>query len=81
MEVGIKRKDEANLDRGRVNRRAVGDTGIPLGTHNTNILVDTSLYEVESDNGEIELIAANSIAENLLAQVDEQDQRHLTDDG
>ena len=47
MEVGIRRGDDAKLDRGIVKKGAVGDDREPLGVHNNNIIVDTSLYEIE----------------------------------
>ena len=77
MELGIRRGDDAKLDRGIVKKRAVGDDGTPLGTQSNNILLDTSMYEVEFNDGDMEVMAANTIAENLLAQVDELGQRHL----
>ena len=77
MELGIRRGDDARLDRGVVKRRALDDDGTPMGTHNPNILIDNSIYEVEFANGDVDLLAANVIAENLLAQIDEQGHRHL----
>lgn len=77
MEVGIRRGDDAKMDRGIVKKRAVGDDGEPLGVHNSNIIMDTSLYEVEFHNGDIERVSANVIAENLLSQIDKQGHRHL----
>ena len=77
MELGIRHGDDAHLDRGVVKRREIGEDGTPLGTHNSNILIDTSMYEVEFENGDMETLAANVIAKNLLSQVDEQGHRHL----
>ena len=47
-----------------------------MGTHHNNILMDTSMYEVEYENGDVQAVAANVIAENLLAQVDDDGKRH-----
>ena len=66
MELGIRRGDDAEMDRGVVKRRATDDGGLPLGIHNENILVDTSMYEVEFENGDVNILAANVIAKNLL---------------
>ena len=55
-----------------IKKRAIDDNGKTLGTHNTNILIDTSMYEVEFENGDVELMAANTITENILVQVDKQ---------
>ena len=40
-------------------------------------MMDTSQYEVEFNDGDTEQLAANVIAENLLAQVDDHGHRHL----
>ena len=37
MELGIRRGDDAMLDRGVVKKRAIGNDGLPMGTHNKNI--------------------------------------------
>ena len=68
---------DARIDRRIMKKRAIGNDGTPLGTHNSNVLVDTSIYKVEFENGDIEVMAVNTITENLLAQVDEQDHQHL----
>lgn len=79
MSIGRKRDSEEPMRRATVKRRAVDADGIPLGQpHNTdNPLLDTRLYEVEYEDGETEILAANVLAENILAQVDEQGYQHL----
>ena len=56
---------------GRIKRQAVGEEGLPVGTAHTNPMVDTRQYEVEYEDGTTEILAANLLAENILAQVDE----------
>ena len=76
MEMGI-RRDEEGLHHARVKRRAMDENGKPIGRPNHNPLLDSRQYEVEYSDGIIEVLAANIIAENLLAQVDDQGHRHL----
>ena len=76
MELGI-RRDEEGLHHARVKRRAVDDDNRPIGRPSNNPLLDSRQYEVEYTNGTTEILAANIIAENLLAQVDDQGHRHL----
>ena len=42
-----------------------------------NLLLDTRLYEVEYLDGSSEVLSANILAENILAQVDKDGHRHL----
>jgi hypothetical protein len=51
--------------------------GRPIGRPSTNPLLDSRQYEVEFMDGEIEILTANIIAENLLAQVDEEGRRQM----
>ena len=44
---------------------------------NSNQLMDTRQYEVEYEDGGTEILSANLLAENLLAQVDEHGHKHL----
>ena len=76
MELGIRRDDEG-LHHARVKRRAVDEDGKPIGKPSNNPLLDSRQYEVEYSEGTVEVLAANIIAENLLAQVDDQGHRHL----
>ena len=43
---------------------------IPIGTANDNPILDSRIYEVEYTDRHQDALAANSIAENLFAQVD-----------
>ncbi len=76
MELGLN-QGEDGLRRARVKRRAVDKEGKPIGVPNNNPILDGRVYEVEYMDGTIEAITANIIAENLLAQVDENGQRHI----
>ena len=77
MEIGLPRGDDAALVHARVKRRAVDVDGRPEGVPSNNPLLDTRMYEVEFIDGSTETIAANIIAENLLAQVDEEGHRQM----
>lgn len=46
--------------------------GNPIGKRNTNPILDTREYEVEFPDGATDVFAANIIAENLYAQVDDE---------
>jgi hypothetical protein len=46
--------------------------GNPIGTSNTKPLLDTRVYQVAFPNGSTEEYAANIIAENMYAQVDDE---------
>ena len=77
MEIGLPRGDDDELQHARVKRRAVDEDGRPIGRASNNPLTDTRQYEVEFDDGNIEILAANAIAENVLAQVDEEGHRQM----
>ena len=47
------------------------------GHYNPNPLIDTSEYRVEFADGSTEEYAANLIAENIFAQVDNKGREHL----
>ena len=70
MEIGLPRGEDGALEHATVKRRQLDDEGNPIGKSNANITLDSREYEVEFLNGELEVFTANTIAENLLAQVD-----------
>ena len=78
MELGI-RRDEGTIDNAVVKRRAVDEHRKPIdvASKTNNPLTDTRAYEVEFIDGRIEVLTANVIAENLLAQVDDDGRRNL----
>jgi hypothetical protein len=71
MELGLAHGDEEDLRLAWVKRRAVDVEGQPVGRPSNNPLLDSPQYEVEFLDGETEILTANIIAENLLAQVDD----------
>jgi hypothetical protein len=58
--------------RGRVVKRARGIDGEYIGRSHSNPLFDTRQYEVEFTDGTTEKYAANVIAKNMFAQVDDE---------
>ena len=48
---------------------------VPIGKANVNPILDTRKYEVEFEDGTIEILSANVLAENILSQVDEEGHR------
>ena len=77
MEIGLARGADDQLHTAVVKRRAVDIEGTPIGVPNDNPLLDSRRYEVEFSDGTLETISANVIAENLLAQVDDEGHRQL----
>jgi Reverse transcriptase (RNA-dependent DNA polymerase) len=79
MIIGRRRDPELPPEQAHVKRRAVDNEGRPIGkAHPTNNpLLDSRVYEVEYDDGFTEAVAANVLAENILAQVDEDGFRRL----
>lgn len=51
--------------------------GMPIGMASDNPLLDSRIYEVEYVDGNVEDLTANIIAENLIAQVDEEGHRQV----
>lgn len=70
MEVGLSTGEDGERESAIVKRCAVDLDGKPVGIYNPNPILDSSLYEVEYLDGMVEIMLANLIAENLLAQVD-----------
>ena len=75
---------ELAIDRGgeypqfaKVTKRLKDHRGNPIGTANDNPILDTRLYEVEFADGHKQAMAANAIAENMFADVDEEGHRLL----
>ena len=63
---------------GTVKRRKRDADGNLIGNANKNPLLDTSIYEVELDEGEVEAFSANIIAEHIYSQVDNEGYTHYT---
>jgi hypothetical protein len=62
---------------GRVVKRARGIDGEPVGRAHSNPLFDTREYHVEFTDGTQEKYAANIIAENMYAQVDDEGRQYM----
>ena len=62
---------------GKVTRRKRDGDGNLLGHSNRNPILDTSTYKVEFEDGRTEVYAANTIAEHLFSQVDDQGLQYL----
>jgi len=63
---------------GTVKRCKRDADGNLIGNANKNPLLDTSIYEVELDEGEVEAFSANTIAEHICSQVDNEGCTHCT---
>ena len=51
--------------------------GLPIRTAHDNPLLDTRLYEVEYLDGHKDALTANTIAQNMFAEIDEDGNRHV----
>jgi hypothetical protein len=60
----------------RVTHRKWDNDGHLIGKSNCNPLLDTSLYEVEFDDGRVGTYSANVIAQNIFEQVDADGHAH-----
>ena len=75
---------ELALDRGgqqseytRVKKRLKDNQGLPIGIASDNPILDTRMYKIQYQDGHTAALAANLIAENLFAQVDEEGNRSV----
>jgi len=76
MELALPRDDEGP-EFAKVTKRLRDANGIPIGTANDNPILDTRVYEVEYMDGHKASLAANAIAENMFAQVDDEGNRFV----
>ena len=72
MEIVLPRKDDDRLMHAIVNRRKLYDEGKAVGNMSKNPLLDTIAYELEFYDVTTEVLTANIISKNLLAQDDEE---------
>jgi hypothetical protein len=77
MEMAMTRGAEGNLVHATVRKRVRDEDGSPIGRAHNNPLLDSRKYEVEYVDGHVEELTANLIAENLIAQVDEEGRRQM----
>ena len=61
----------------RVIGRATDANGIPVGTYNSNPVLNTRIFNVMFPDGNIQQYSANIIAENIYSQVDEEGYRYV----
>jgi hypothetical protein len=59
-----------------VKRRTKDDDGNPVGKRDANPILDTREYEVEFPDGSIDVYTANTLAEAMYSQVDDEG-RHV----
>ena len=71
VELALPQGDSLEPRLAMVTKQLKDANGIPIGMANQNPLLDTCMYEVEFVDGEKASLAANYIAENLFAQVDD----------
>ena len=76
MELALPR-DGGEVEFCKVVKRLRDKNGLPIGTANDNPILDSRIYEVEFPDGYRTSLAANAIAENLFAQVDDAGNRHV----
>ena len=72
MKLGLPRKDDDGLMHAIVKRRKLDDECKAVGKMNNNPLLDTRAYEIEFADDTTEVLTDNIIADNILAQVDEE---------
>jgi hypothetical protein len=77
MELALPRGADGEMIHGRVTKRMRDEEGRPIGTAHDNPLLDSRRYEVEYVDGNVEELTANIIAENLIAQVDDEGRRQM----
>jgi len=65
-----------HLKAATVTRRVTNENGVAIGTYNQNPILDTRVYEVMFPDGATQQYAANVIAENIYAQIDEEGHRY-----
>ena len=77
MEFGLPRDDFEELQFAKVKKEITDEEKTPVGRANNNPILDSRMFEVEYLNGQIEILSANIIAENVLSQVDDNGHRQL----
>ena len=80
MELVIQHDDKEGMHHARFKQRAVDQGGRPVGRTHNNPLLYHRQYEVEFLDGRTEILTADIISENLLAQVVDNRNRHLLTD-
>jgi hypothetical protein len=60
-----------------VKRRKRDNDGNPVGVRHSNPILDTREYEVEFPDGSVDVLTANTIAEAMYSQIDNDGRHHL----
>jgi hypothetical protein len=76
MELAIPR-DSDGPEFAQVTKHLKDKDGLPIGRANNNPILDTRMYKVEYPDGHKASLAANAIAENMFAQVDDEGNWHV----
>jgi hypothetical protein len=76
MELATPRDGEMP-DFARATKRLRDKDGLPTGKANNNPILDARMCKVEHKDGHKALLAANAIAGNMLAQVNDKGNRHI----
>ena len=76
MELALPR-DDTGPTFAKVTKRVRDANGNPIGKAHDNPILDTRIYEVEYLDGRKESLAANAIAANMFAQIDEHGNRTM----
>jgi hypothetical protein len=77
MEMAMTRGSEGEMVHAMVRKRVRDQDGKPVGVAHNNPTLDSPKYEVEYIDGQVEELTANLIAENLMAQVEEEGRRQM----
>eukprot|EP00957_Ditylum_brightwellii_P072489 5508447-Ditylum_brightwellii.AAC.1 len=61
---------QGNLTIGKVKRRTLGPNVRTATLHHANLILNSTVYEVEYPDREVKEYTANMVAENMLTQVE-----------
>jgi hypothetical protein len=78
MELALPQGDNGEMLHARVTKRIRDSEGLPIGTASENPFLDSQKYDIdEFADGNLEELPANIMAENLIAQVEEEGRRQM----
>ena len=72
MELKLDSGSSEHPQLARVSNRLKDHRGNPIGTANSNPVLDKRMYEIEFADGHEQALSANMIAENMFASIDEE---------
>ena len=70
-------RDGDGPDFDKAAKRLRDKDGLPIGRAQNNSILDSRMHKVEYKDGHKYLLGANTIAENMFAQVDEKGNQHF----